>query len=352
MKAYVLKAINEFAIEEVEKPVPGRGQVLMKVMAAGICGSDIPRIYRAGTYSYPLIPGHEFAGYIEGVGEDVDASYIGKRMGVFPLVPCGDCEPCKCRKYEMCRKYSYLGSRCNGAFAEYIVVPVWNLIELPDEISYETAAMLEPMCVAAHAVRAMNIKQEETVAICGMGTIGMLVLMLLRAQGCEKIFAIGNKEFQRKLIMDMNIPEEYFCNSKEENVEEWLKYHTCDRGVDVFFECVGKNESIALAIEAVCPAGRIQLVGNPHSDMVLNRNVYWKILRNQLVLKGTWNSSFTQKGGDDWNYVIRLLKEGKLKPEKLITHRFSFDRLMQGFEIMRDKAEEYIKVMGKFENVQ
>lgn len=351
MKAYLLRAINEFGIEQVEKPVPDAGQVLMKVMAAGICGSDIPRIYHTGTYSYPLIPGHEFAGYIESVGENVDQALIGKRMGVFPLIPCGSCEPCKRKLYEMCRKYSYLGSRCAGGFAEYVVVPVENLIELPNNVSYEAAAMLEPTCVAAHAMRAINVQQNETIAICGLGTIGMLLLMLLQAQGFEKILVIGNKDFQKQLVLEMGISEECFCNAKVENVGEWLQNHTDGRGVDVFFECVGKNETLEQAIELVCPAGRVMLVGNPHSDMLLNRNVYWKILRNQLTLKGTWNSSFTHEEKDDWNYVLQLLKAGKLQPEKLITHKYSFDELHQGFEIMRDKSEEYIKIMGKFTEV-
>ena len=115
--------------------------------------------------------------------------------------------------------------------------------------------------------------------------------------------------------------------------------------MDIFFECVGKVETIRCAVANTAPEGQVQLIGNPASDIDFDKNLYWKILRNQLTVKGSWNSSFTHDESDDWHYVLKLLGEGKIAPQKFITKRLSFDKLEQGLLPMRDKTEEYIKIM-------
>ena len=169
MKACVLHAIGDLRTEEVTVPVPGPGWVLVKVAACGVCGSDIPRVFEKGTYRFPLIPGHEFAGVVDAVGEGVDAARIGQRAAVFPLVPCMRCAMCAVGAYAQCADYDYLGSRCDGAFAEYVVAPEWNLVPVPDGLSLEEAAMCEPAAVAAHALRQAKIDLGATVAIFGAG---------------------------------------------------------------------------------------------------------------------------------------------------------------------------------------
>ena len=123
MKAYVLRGVNKFQMEEQERPSLKSGEVLVKVMAAGICGSDIPRAYQTGAHVHPIIIGHEFSGQVVDVAPDVDGRWLNKRVGVFPLIPCRECIPCQKKQYEMCRNYSYLGSRRDGGFAEYAAVP-------------------------------------------------------------------------------------------------------------------------------------------------------------------------------------------------------------------------------------
>lgn len=353
MKAYVLHDINNFKLEEVSTPVPSEKEVLVKVKAAGICGSDIPRVYKTGTYSYPLIPGHEFSGQVEAVGAGVDSEWCGKRVGIFPLIPCKKCDPCLKKQYEMCRNYSYLGSRRDGGFADYVSAPVGNLVELPDNVSFEEAAMLEPMAVAVHAMRRVQPKPSDTVAVCGLGTIGLLLVMFLKEAGVENILVVGNKEFQRQTVLRLGIPEENYCDCKKEDAELWISTRTNGMGVDIFFECVGKNETVTQAVNSTIPGGKIMLVGNPYSDMNLEKAVYWKILRHQLFVTGTWNSSFYFPEDevvepDDWRYVLKKLEEKKIALAELIMHKFSLEELEQGFHIMRDKAEDYVKVMGSF----
>ncbi len=345
MKAYLLNGIGDFIYTEVDNPVYGPDEVLVRIKAAGICGSDIPRIYKTGTYSYPLIPGHEFSGIVSQTGMDVDVSWLGKRVGIFPLLPCRKCTPCLNGQYELCRSYSYLGSRTAGGFAEYVAVPAWNLIALPDTVSFEQAAMLEPMAVALHAMRRGEIKKGQTAAICGLGTIGLLLYMLLAEQGLKKIFLIGNKTWQEETAARLGLDEGCFCNSREKNAEEWLDKWAAS-GVDVFFDCAGSEESAALALRHTAPGGTVILVGNPASDMGFDRQTYWKILRNQLTVKGTWNTSFTHEAEDDWHTCLQLILEKGIAPEKLISHRLPFHRLIEGTELMRDKREGYTKVMA------
>jgi len=352
MKAWVLHGIDDIRLEAVEKPHPGNGEVLVAVKAVGICGSDIPRIYVTGAHTHPLIPGHEFSGVVEELGRNVDAGWRGKRVGVFPLIPCGVCGLCRAKQYEMCRNYSYLGSRRDGGFAEYVAVPADNLIELPDNVSFEEAAMLEPMSVAVHAMRRVTLAKAGTVAVCGLGTIGMLLLMFLIAarkaegRGTEGILVIGNKEFQRQEVLKLGLAADAYCDSGQEDAGVWLKGQAGETGVDLFFECVGKKETLGQGVDCTAPAGQVCLVGNPASDMPLEKSVYWKILRNQLTLTGTWNSSFTREETDDWHYVLERLAGRQITPAGLITHRLPLDKLDEGLQIMRDKRQAYIKIMG------
>lgn len=346
MKAYILHEINKLQYEETDQPVPGRGEVLVRVQAAGVCGSDIPRIYWTGTYSYPLIPGHEFSGRVVECGTETDSKWQGKRVGIFPLIPCRECAPCKSGHYEMCRKYSYLGSRTAGGFAQYVAVPEWNLIELPEQVSYEQAAMLEPMAVAVHAMRSVQPDTKDRVVVHGLGTIGILLTMFLKEAGIEHILTVGNKDFQKQMVETIGVAQEEYCDSRKQDVQEWILANTQGTGADVFFECVGKNETIRTALAATTPGGRVQMIGNPASDIELDRNIYWKILRNQLTVKGSWNSSFTHEQTDDWHYVLERLNRGSIHPERFITQRFAAKDLEQGLHIMRDKTEEYVKVMS------
>lgn len=354
MKAWVLQEVGKFEYTDIEKPVPKENEVLVRVKAAGVCGSDIPRTYRDGAHQMPLVTGHEFAGEVVESGSLKGEEWLGKRVGVFPLMPCMQCVACKMGRHEMCRSYNYLGSRCNGGFAEYVSVPVENLIKLPANVSYEQAAMLEPMAVAVHAMRRVRVKAEDTVVVCGIGTIGVFLTMFLKSKGVSKILVVGNKEYQKKQILALGLDESQYCDCRKENVENWIKEKTEGMYADVFFECVGKNDTVLQAVNMTKPGGRICMVGNPYSDMTFDKQTYWKILRNQLEVTGTWNSSFFTKcdtdgtNMTDWEYVLSMLESGKIHPEMFISHKLPMKDLENGMFIMRDKTEDYLKVMGVF----
>lgn len=343
MKAYVLEAVNELVYKEVETPKCESGYALVEIKAACICGSDIPRIFETGTYHFPTIPGHEFAGIVREVADEEYKELVGEKVGIFPLIPCKECSPCKEGKYELCRNYNYLGSRCDGGFAEYVLVPIWNLLPLPEGITFEEAAMLEPISVARHAVTQITELEGKTACVFGPGTIGLLMAQWLRILGAKQIMLVGTKPEQAELAKKLGF--ELFCNSKTDDVEEFVKKNTNDEGVDIAIEGVGNNIVLAQCLQVVKPGGELLMVGNPHSDAQIEKSVFWQILRKQLRIYGTWNSSYHGGMDSDWTEAVKALESGELKASMQITHKLPFEELHKGLAIMKERKEFYNKVM-------
>lgn len=332
MKAYVLHNINDLRYEDVEISNCPKGWVIVQVKAAGICSSDIARIFTKGTYHFPTIPGHEFSGVVYAVQEKEQAEWLGKRVGIFPLIPCRECPQCKEKRYEMCANYDYIGSRRDGAFAEYVAVPLWNLIPLPDNVSYEVAAMLEPLSVGLHAIKIANIQQQDTVAIIGTGMIGISAAQWAKKHTNKEVVIIGRNEDKRKLVESTGLT--YEIRTKADSKE-----------YDVVLEAVGSPKSVDLAINLVRPGGTLVLMGNPSGDIPLTQNTYWRILRKQLVLKGTWNSSYDGTNSSDWTEAIAALAKGEIEVVSLISHTFPQENLMDGLKLMQAHKEPYCKIM-------
>lgn len=329
MKAYVLYQVNDLRYDEVEMPICPDGWAVIKVKATGICSSDIPRIFTKGTYHFPTIPGHEFSGIVESVGSIEDRYLIGKRVGVFPLIPCRECEQCAKGHYEMCSHYDYIGSRRDGAFAEYVAAPVWNLILLTDNIPFTSAAMLEPLSVALHAVKMWNVITGSKVGIVGTGMIGIAAGLWSKKMGAAEVTIVGRSEDKRELVER--------CG---------LQYETAkDDEYDFVLEAVGSPDSISSAIGMTKPGGSLVLMGNPTGDILLNQDIYWRILRKQLHLYGTWNSSYNGTSPSDWTEAVTAMNNGDIDVQPLISHSFTQERLMDGLALMRDKKEPYCKVM-------
>ena len=152
MKACVLRAIKELEYTETADPVIKPGEVLVQVKACGICSSDLDRVFKTGAYHFPIVLGHEIAGQVISAAPDVDSSFVGKRVVVYPLLPCFECESCKKGFYAQCKGYNYFGSRCDGGYAQYLSVPVWNIKPFSDSVPFTYAALCEPSAVAWNAV--------------------------------------------------------------------------------------------------------------------------------------------------------------------------------------------------------
>jgi len=332
MKSYNLYAVNDLRYEEKSLPQLLPGWCLVKVKAAGICSSDIPRIYKKGTYHFPTIPGHEFSGVVESVADKKNINVVGKKVGVFPLIPCGKCEFCQQKKYEMCINYDYIGSRRDGAFAEYVAVPIWNIVVLDEKVSFVDAAMMEPLAVSLHAINQMSISPSDDIAIVGTGMIAFAAAQWAGARKARSVTVIGRSDSKRTIAESIG----------------GISYFTCYECKDTFnavLEAVGSNESIEMAINLVKPGGTLVLMGNPQGDIVLSQDTYWRILRKQLTVKGTWNSSYEQGMRCDWEEVKESLTNQTINVKNLVSHVFPQDELRNALELMRDHKEPYCKVM-------
>lgn len=344
MRAYVLNDIGKLDFMEVPKPVLKKGEVLVEVKAAGVCGSDIPRIFVNGTYHFPTIPGHEFSGIIREVYDGAGEELLGKRVGVFPLIPCLECIPCREKNYEMCMHYDYLGSRRDGGFAEFVAVPARNIIELPEAVSFEAAAMLEPASVGIHALQRIDLGKIKSAVVFGPGTIGLLIAQWLKILGVSDVYIVGTNDGQRQMAAELGFDHFYNCN--EMDTVEAIERKTGNECVDLVIECTGYASVLNDCLKAVRRGGDVIVVGNPHGDVQIPRDIYWQILRKQLHLTGTWNSSFIPDAvEDDWSKTLNAIELGKLQPEKQITHKLIFEDLHAGLEMMRSKSEYFNKVM-------
>lgn len=343
MKAEVLYGINDLRFE-ADYPTPeiSNGEILLRVKACGICGSDVARVFTNGTYHFPTIIGHEFAGEVAAVHAESDRSLIGRRFAVFPLKPCMTCASCQAGKYELCEHYDYMGSRCDGGFAEYVAVPKWNLLPIPDEVSFETAAMTEPASVAMHALRRSGMTLGDVIVIFGPGTIGTILAQLACIAGASKVILVGRT--QRKLDHARQLCNAITLNSTTCDVVEEVNRLTDGRGADVCIEGTGASSTLSAALLATRREGTIVTMGNPTNDMLLPRDAYWKLLRKQLRLVGTWNSGFGSSDSD-WNRIMQLNRSRQLHLSELITHRLRLDQLLDGLTMMADRATYTNKVM-------
>ena len=212
MKAYVLHGIGDLRYEERPLPELRPGWALVRVLAAGICSSDIPRIFEKGTYHFPTIPGHEFSGLVEAAADGSGRQWIGRRVGIFPLIPCKNCPSCRKGQYETCSNYDYIGSRRDGAFAEFTAVPVWNLIALPETVSDIQGALLEPAAVALHAVKRAEISPGDDMCVIGTGAIGLLAGQWAKIFGAGRVVIKGRGEAKRQIVQRCGL--EYAADSR------------------------------------------------------------------------------------------------------------------------------------------
>ena len=335
MKACVLEAKNHITYKEIPTPTLKDNEVLVKIGACGICSSDFDRVFGESAYFYPLVLGHEFSGKVIECAKDTDSTLLNKKVVVFPLLPCNKCEFCKEKHYAQCTNYSYFGSRQNGAMAEYITVPQWNLKTIPDDMPYQIAAMSEPAAVAMHTIEKIKDFKGKTLCVSGSGAIGIFCAIAAKNKGAEVSFLIRNntkKEFLETLGFTN------FIFETEETINSF----------DYLIECVGTNASLTNCIKFVKSRGTIIIVGNPKSDMNIEKKLYWKLLRSEISLLGVWNSNYKNENIDDWDRAIEFLYNNQTTINKLITDKFTLTDSINAFTTMKNNNR--ITIKGVFIN--
>jgi L-iditol 2-dehydrogenase len=342
MKACVLHAVGDLRYEEVPDPKVKPGEVLVKIRASGICGSDIGRVFYKGTYHFPTIPGHEFSGEIVEAGDPADKALVGRKAAVFPLLPCRQCDMCEVGEYASCRNYDYFGSRRDGGFAEYISVPVWNVIPVEDSLSFEEAAMAEPAAVSLHALGRAGVAFGDTVLIFGAGPIGLMLAGFARAWGALEVILLDVDEHKIRFAREMG--HRYVLDSRDADYARQVMAITGEKGADVAVEGTGVSQALSGCLKCAKPGGKVVLMGNPVKGMDLPQNDYWEILRKQLALFGTWNSSYT-RGKNDWQAALAAMAQGKLNVKPFVTHRVDLSRCNEAFDMIKERKEFFNKVM-------
>lgn len=321
MKALILDADKKLRFTP-DQPIPQEqapDSVLIRVAACGICGSDIPRGFGGKAYHYPLVMGHEFSGVVE---EDGKQFHKGDRVAIFPLLQCGKCGPCQTGDYAQCHNYNYFGSRCDGAFEEYLRVPERNLFPVPDEVNLLHAACTEPAAVALHGIRKFRIQTGDSAVVFGGGPIGNMAAQWLRIHGCARVFLVDVDERKLKLAEQMGfIP----IDSRKGDPVKQIQDATGGVGVQRSVEACGLPVTFLQAVQVAASFGEVLFMGNIAGTFQIGEKDFSNILRKELTIHGTWNSKVTPGGTDDWSTVLKFMDRG-LQIAPLITDRVSLEQ--------------------------
>jgi len=344
MQAQVLHAVGDMRYETVARPEPASGQILVRIAYCGVCGSDIPRVFVKGTYHFPTVIGHEFAGTVEACGPGVDDLEPGQAVAVFPLIWCGHCSACEQGRYAQCVNYDYLGSRRDGAFAEYVVAPRQNLLEIPDGVSLAEAAMTEPAAVALHALRRAGEVVGQTVAIFGAGPIGLMGAQWARATGAAQVLLFDL--VPEKLSLAHTLGFAHTFNSNEADPIKTVVALTHGEGAHVCIEAAGVPPTTIQALAAARRSGRVVLLGNPSAEVTLPATLISQIMRREVSLFGTWNSDYSATGNnDDWRAVLQAMAAKTIEPGPLITHRIPLSAANEALLMMKEQRDFFCKIL-------
>ena len=345
MKAAVLHGVGDLRCEQVPVPEPGENDVLVKVEACGVCGSDIPRVLTTGTYHFPTIPGHEFGGIVTKAGKNVPEEYVGRRAAVIPLIPCHTCKECEVGQYAQCEHYDFLGSRNDGGFAEYVRVPAANLVFVPDNVSAEAAALLEPISFALHVIENCGVEFGENVVVFGLGAIGIFIAQWAKAFGAKRVFAVDLDEKKIEIAKQIGL-EDAVCG-KDVDVVEYIMKETNGAGVDAAFEASGARAAFCQAITLLRQQGRLGLVGRPVKPLEIPVESFEKILRSQLRIQGTWSFEFMRFPHHPWEKCLDALSRGDIVTEPIISQRYPLEKTLDAVQLMSDHSEFFFKILIK-----
>lgn len=320
MKAAVLYGAMDLRFEEAEIPIPGRDEVRVKVSACGVCGSDYPRITEGTAHYFPIILGHEFAGKVDAVGENVTGFETGDLVVAVPLIPCRKCAACKKHQYSLCSNYQFVGTRRNGGYGQYAVLPASNLIKLDANSDVRMAALLEPATVALHGVNRSGLPANPTgstgsTCVVGGGTIGSFCIQWLRIRGAEIITVIGRS--QKRLEVNRRLGATHVFSTVHEGglelaVEEALAV-SGNEGYSYVYETGGTPETVKMAIRMTGRRGTLCLMGCLPGEITFGKSEWEQIARKEIHIVGSWMSGGTPYPGLDWFEAVERYGEGSLQ---------------------------------------
>ncbi len=332
----VMTAPKRIEFQEVEIPKPQAYQALVKIKRIGICGSDI-HVYH-GTHpftSYPVTQGHELSAKVVELGEDVTGLAVGQKVTIEPQVYCGECYPCTHGKYNLCEKLKVMGFQTTGTAGEYFAVDASKVTPLPEELTYDEGAMIEPLAVTVHAAKRFGEMEGAKVAILGCGPIGILLAQSCKALGAKQVMITDVSDYRLELAKKCGA--DFVVNTKERDFEEALLENFGPDKADVIYDCAGNDITMNQAIRYARKGSVIILVA-----------VFGKMANVDLAVLNDHeldlNTTMMYRH-EDYVEAIRLVKEGKIQLKPLMSERFAFKDYQAAYEYIEDNKETTMKVL-------
>lgn len=338
MQAIEVTKPGQISIVERPLPVCKEDEVLIKVKAAGICGSDVHIYHGKNAFAiYPRVVGHEFVGEIEKVGSKVANLHIGDRIAVDPVIACGSCYACRVGRHNVCKSLNVLGVHRDGGYQEYVAVAERNAHKLPENLSWEIAALVEPYTIAAQVKERGRLSVDDTVLICGAGPIGLMILQMVKMVGARAaIMDIIASRLERAKEMGADL----VINAKNNDMTQAMLEFTQGEGASLIYEATGNVDVLETCIVKIAsPASRIVVLGFS-TDLIKIPQV--SIMSRELEIIGT------RLNRGKFPEVIEWFAKGLVQPEKVLTHTFNMTDAEKAFEFMDANPETVCKIVLKY----
>jgi L-iditol 2-dehydrogenase len=324
-------------MEQVNEPIPGSGQVRLKVETCGVCGSDIHAYYGEHPYiGFPIQQGHEFAGRIDQIGPDVTGWQVGQRVTAEPSVVCGECENCQQGNYHICYRLSVIGCQSDGAMAEYVLVQAKKLVALPDTMTFEEGAFVEPLAVGVHAVRRVATHAGTRMLILGAGTIGLMTLFAALGAGITDITITDILDEKLQLARKLNA--KHTVNVRDTSLSDFCRTtFGTEMAFDVAIECVGTAGTVRGALPVLKKGGKLVLGGVFPEEVPVNLGLAQD---RELSLIGTLMYQM-----DEFTTARDLIASGKAPVQGLITSRYPLAEFPQAMKMIDENRNANLKTM-------
>lgn len=335
MKAFQVANINDYALIDTQTPQAESGEVLIKTSFAGICGSDLHIIHGQNPFvQFPRITGHEFSGVVVAVGDDVGHIKQGDRVCVDPVISCGHCYPCRIGRVNVCANLQVFGVHRNGGFSEFTSAPASNVIVLPDNVTLEQAALVEPYSIATNVLARMAPLPGDSLLVYGAGVIGLTIVQVAKAMGIERIIVTDIVE--ERLANALALGATNIINSRHDKVEEHIQDLMQGEGMPLIADAACIPALLPEILRIASPAGRIGLLG---FNSVPSDLAQIEVIKKELTIVGSRlnNQRFPQ--------VLDMIAAGHLDPLALISHRISLNEISEGIQLMEDHPELTRKVL-------